>query len=62
MINSGLVFPPLIAIKAEYWKKYFGKASYTIATIIEALKRNLITNKFEIHIDGKQVNVPDPIE
>lgn len=53
MINSGLILPPLVAIKANYWKEWFGKGSYTIATIIEAIRGNLVNDTFELFIDEK---------
>lgn len=56
LINSGCAMPPLVSIKAKFWKGCCGKASYTIATLIEAAKGNLVSDNFEILVDGKRVD------
>jgi hypothetical protein len=46
--------PPMIAFKAKSWKTCCGKTSYTIATLIEAIKGNIISDIFEISVDGEK--------
>jgi hypothetical protein len=52
--NSGCSLPPLIMFKAKWWKTCCGKASYTIATLMEAMKGNLISDIFEVKVDGEK--------
>ena len=52
MINSALAFPAKIANEAIPWKACCGKASYTIATLIEAIKCGVQPDHFNIFIDG----------
>jgi len=40
--------------KAKWWKTCCGKASYTIATLMEAMKGNLISDIFEVKVDGEK--------
>jgi diacylglycerol kinase family enzyme len=54
IINAGCAMPPLIAFKAKAWKTCCGKTSYTIATLIEAIKGNIIPEIFEVHVDGEK--------
>lgn len=54
IINSGCAMPPLIAFKAKYWKTCCGKTSYAIATLVEAMKGNLVSEIFEVHVDGEK--------
>jgi diacylglycerol kinase family enzyme len=55
LINSGCAMVPLVSVKAKFWKGCCGKVSYTIATLLEAAKGNLVSDHFEIHIDGQRV-------
>lgn len=55
MINSGAALPPLVAFKAKAWKACCGKTSYTIATLIEAMKGNVVPDIFEVFVDGEKV-------
>jgi diacylglycerol kinase family enzyme len=55
LTNSGLAMTPLVSIKAQFWKGCCGKASYTIAAILEAIKGNLVSDHFEILVDGERV-------
>ena len=54
IINNGFAMPPMIAFKAKSWKTCCGKTSYTIATLIEAIKGNIISDIFEIYVDGEK--------
>jgi diacylglycerol kinase family enzyme len=55
MINSGAALPPLVAFKAKAWKACCGKTSYTIATLIEAIKGNIVPDIFDVFLDGQKV-------
>ena len=55
MINSSAALPPLVAFKAKAWKACCGKTSYTIATLIEAMKGNVIPDIFDVFVDGEKV-------
>lgn len=57
VINSGCAMPPLISFKAKYWKTCCGKASYSIAALIEAMKGNLVSDIFEVFVDGQKVKI-----
>lgn len=59
VINSGLAMPPMIAIKAKSFKTCCGKSSYTIATLVEACRGNIINDNFQITIDGVPVKNPE---
>lgn len=59
LINSGCAMPPLIAFKAKFWKTCCGKTSYPIATLIEAIKGNLVSEIFEVHVDGEKFTYKD---
>lgn len=59
VINSGCAMPPLIAFKAKWWKTCCGKTSYAIATLVEAMKGNLISEIFEVHVDGEKYTIQD---
>ena len=54
-INSGCAMPSLIAHKANWWKGCCGKNSYAIATLVEAIKGNIISDIFEVFVDGEKV-------
>lgn len=58
VINSGCAMPPLVSLKAKPYKQCCGKSSYTIATILEACKGNLVSDNFEVIIDGVSVGSP----
>jgi diacylglycerol kinase family enzyme len=60
--NSGCAMPPLVTVKAKPWKMCCGKASYTIAALVEACKGNLVSDTFEVFVDGKQVQTPASAE
>lgn len=57
MINSGASMPSLVAFKAKAWKACCGKTSYTIATLIEAIKGNIVPDIYELYVDGEKVKL-----
>jgi len=55
MINSAMSMPAKVANEAIPMKKCCGKASYTIATLKEAIKCNVRQDLFNVTVDGKKV-------
>lgn len=51
-MNCGMGISGKINSGAEPFKKWFGKRSYEIATILEKLKGNFVPEDFEVEIDG----------
>ena len=54
-MNCGMGITGKINIGAEPYKKWFGKRSYEIATILEKLKGNFVTEDYEVEIDGQRL-------
>lgn len=56
LVNSGLAMPAIVGNKAKLYKDWFGKACYTIATLVETARGNLQSDTFELTIDGQRVS------
>ena len=54
VMQSSYSFPATVTNKAIPFKACCGKASYTIATLLEALKCNVRPDTYDITIDGKK--------
>jgi diacylglycerol kinase family enzyme len=55
LVNSCISMPATIAHKAIPYKACCGKNSYTIATLVEAIKCNFIPDLFDVELDGDKV-------
>ena len=54
LICASFSFPANVSNKATPFKGCCGKASYTIATLLEAIKCNVRPDRFDITIDGQK--------